>query len=299
MQTQTLARPSSQPIDHPVPLEGPEFIVIGAMKCATSTVSAYLEDHPEVFMVAGQDPDYFSKPMQVLRGPDWYAALFADARPGQIRGEGSNSYTWDSLYPGTAARLVAACPGIRLIFLVRDPIARIVSHWVQVRADQGDAVPACLAEAIRTQPDRLVAPSLYWRQLSHYRALVPDNRIWIGFVEDLEADRAGVLGDLCGFLGISDRAPDAPIHRNPSAGKRVPGALYSRLRRLPGARRLAGALPGDLKHWLKTRALARRAATAAALDAGTRAHLADVLRADSHAFLAHCGKPVEFWESLI
>lgn len=277
---------------------GPDFILIGTMKCGTSTLSAYLEGHPNVFMVAGQDPDYFSRPGQWARGQDWYSGLFSGAGAAQICGEGSNSYTWDTLYPGTPERLTAACPGVKLIYMVRDPIARIVSHWVQVRADQGDAVPARLDDAIRAQPERLIAPSFYWRQLSHYRARVPDERIWIGFMEDLETNRAGVLRSLCAFLGIAPEGVETAIHRNPSQGKQILGPLYSRLRRQPGVRALSSHLPQGVRAWARRQLLSQVGTKTIQLDPELLAPVLEMLHDDSRALLAHCGKPSDYWTSV-
>ena len=55
----------------------PDFIVIGAMKCGSSTVCAYLEDHPDIFMVPRAEPKFFSHDENFARGTDWYESLFA------------------------------------------------------------------------------------------------------------------------------------------------------------------------------------------------------------------------------
>ena len=279
----------------PVP-RVPDIILIGAMKCATSTVSAWLEAHRDVFMVRGQDPNYFSRDEIWARGADWYASLFADARPGQLLAEGSNNYTSDALYPQAAARLAAACPGARLVYLVRDPVARILSHWTQVRADQGDAVPADPNRAVAEQPERFVTPSLYWRQIQAYRRYFPDDRIWIGFMEDLKTDPHGFFAALSGFLGIRPAPPPAERVRNPSQSKKLPGPLYSRLRALPGAGYMAGLLPDGLKRGLRTR-LSQNVGRFPALSAETQARLVDILAADQAAFLAHCKRPADFWQT--
>ena len=280
-------------------LQPPDFIMIGAMKAATSTVSRWLEAHPDVFMVAGQDPNHFSRDDLWFRGPARYNALFADAGPNQIRGEGTNNYTSDALFPHAARRLVVSCPEVRLIYMVRDPVSRIISHWIQVRADQGDVAPPNLDQAVREMPDRFVVPSLYWRQLSRYRAFVPDARIHIGFMEDLQANPDGFFNSLAGFLGIAPhRIRKHDAHRNPSAGKRLPGQAYSRLRALPGLRRTARVMPEGVRKVLKDRLLSRPISGRPGFSAPVLAELRATLAEDATAFLTHCGKPADFWSMI-
>lgn len=161
----------------------PDFVVIGAMKCGTSTVCACLEDHPETCMLPRCEPDFFSRPEVFARGADWYEALFHEARPGQAIGEGSNSYSAGALFPGTAERIARYRPDMRIVCMVRDPMVRMVSAWVRNRVDSGDAVPARLDDALRTMPDTYLDQSLYWKTLSLYRDHFPDSRIFVGFLE--------------------------------------------------------------------------------------------------------------------
>ena len=271
----------------------PDFLLIGAMKAATSSVSAWLEDHDQVFMVAGQDPNYFNRDEVWAKGPDWYGALFDGARPGQLRGEGTNNYSSGALFPETPTRMAATCPDARLIYMVREPVSRIFSHWVQVRADQGDRVAADPDTAVRAEPDRFVAPSFYWRQLNRYRAYFPDERIWIGFMEDMQTDPDGFFRGLAEFLEIAPQPPGA--HRNPSAGKRVPGRGWSRLRRVPGARALGRLASPSFKRAVRDRFFARPLAEAPRLSPDLAAELRAGFAEDSAALLAHCGRPADFW----
>ena len=90
---------TAAPLDHPEVSDttGPTFLVIGAMKCATSTVCAYLEDHPDVFMVPRIEPNHFSRDGNWAKGMAYYAPFFRGAETYAERGEGSNDY--DSALP--------------------------------------------------------------------------------------------------------------------------------------------------------------------------------------------------------
>lgn len=272
----------------------PDFILIGAMKCGTSTVSAYLEDHPEVFMLRGCDPQFFSDDDIYARGTAWYDGLFADAGSARRVGEGSNGYSSGDLYPEAAARMAAHLPDARILYMVRDPVERIASAWIQNRVDHGDHVPPTLAEAVRQMPDRYLGPSRYWRNLQLYRAHYPDDRIFIGFMEDMKADSAAFFADLSAFLDIAPMAAIRRGHVNPSRGKRLPGKLYSTINGLPGVKRMKKIWPASLRRAVKDRLLSRKVG-AAAVDPALEREIRALLQEDSAAFLAHCGRPADFW----
>jgi hypothetical protein len=175
----------------------PDFLVIGAMKCATSTICAYLEDHPEIFMVANAEPKFFSHDENWVKGPDWYGRFFEKRTGERLRGEGSNDYSHTAIYPHSVERIAEFCPDARLIYIVRHPVQRVVASWIQKRANQGDKVAPTLDRAVVEQPDLFIDESLYWRQISRYRAHFPDDRIFIGFMEDLKADAPAFMARLC------------------------------------------------------------------------------------------------------
>ncbi|MEX5730253.1 hypothetical protein Ga0609869_003606 [Rhodovulum iodosum] len=272
----------------------PDFVVLGAMKCATSTVCKYLEEHPEVYMAPRCEPNYFSDDANYAKGPEWYARFFAPRQGEAICGEGSNDYAAGAMYPHSAERMARDLPEARLIFMVRHPLRRIVSAWVQNRVDMGDAVPPTLEAAVREMPARFVDQSLYWKNLSRYRALYPDAQIFIGFMEDLSRDSDAFFGRLCAFLGVEPYSVDAGLHVNPSAGKRVPAGLYTRLNSAGPVRLAKQVLPKGVTRAVKDRLLSRPAAEMR-LPPEIEAELAEELRPDAQALLAHCGKPGDFW----
>jgi hypothetical protein len=123
------------------------------MKAGTVSLCHYLNDHPAVFLGPGGrfgEPNYFIAEQNWPRGRDWYESLFdgADkaakvgrsARAAAI-GECSPSYSWARTFRGVPERMAQVIPQARLIYLVRDPIARMRSMYLhqvprrQVRLD--------------------------------------------------------------------------------------------------------------------------------------------------------------------
>lgn len=275
-----------------------DFLVIGAMKAATSTVCAYLEDHPDVYMVPGGEPNYFSHDENFARGPAWYAEHFAPRSRERLCGEGSNDYAARDLYPDSAARMAAYNPDLKLIYMVRHPLERIASAWLQNRKNRGDSVPPTLDQAVREMPARFVGQSRYWHNIAPYRERFSDGRIFVGFMEDLGQDPAGFFDGLCGFLGVEPfRQPETGErqHLNKSIGKRVPTRAFSAVNRLPFMRAAKRILPKGLKSTVKSRLLTSTVSEMPELSPAVRAEVLRVIEPDARAFLSHYGKPADFW----
>lgn len=273
----------------------PDFVVIGAMKAATSTICGYLEHHPEAYMVPRSDPNFFSRDDIWAKGTGWYEGLFAPRTTEAVAGEGSNGYTAAMLYPQAAERMHAVCPDARLVYIVRHPIERIVSAWIQYRQNNAKDISTDIDRAVRDHPERFLDQSLYWAQLQRYRAYWSDERIFVGFMEDLMADEASVLRPLCDFLGIDPEIRPAVTHANPSAGKEVLGAGYARVSRLPGVAGVSRLLPETLKRSVKRKLFTTRIDARPALSPRVRAELVEALRPDAQALLGYAGKPVDYW----
>lgn len=100
----------------------PNLVVIGGMKCGTSSLHYYLSLHPQISMSEPKELSFFAENWP--RGRDWYEAHFPEDLP--IRGESSPNYMKHPAFPGVPERMVSLVPDAKLVYLVRDPIARIV-----------------------------------------------------------------------------------------------------------------------------------------------------------------------------
>jgi hypothetical protein len=108
----------------------PDFLIIGAMKSGTSTLAAQLSEQGGIFMATPKEPNFFSDDDIFARGLDWYAALFEAADPGDLKGEASTHYTKLPTYPETLDRARAVLEAPRLVYMIRNPIDRAVSHFI-------------------------------------------------------------------------------------------------------------------------------------------------------------------------
>jgi len=279
----------------------PNYMIIGASKCATSTICNILGQHPDVFMVECKEPQFFAVDEVYARGLDWYESLFDKAGDKRMRGEGSNRYTMKEVFPKTIDRLTSYTTDLKLIYIVRDPISRIESYWIEKRSHGGEAVHYDFNTAVRVNRGWLVDSSNYWQQISAYRPYFPDDRILIIFLEDFKADSQAVMRRCFEFLDVD---PDAPLnnpdlHYNPSIRpgryKRVPSNFLSRLRSYSLFRAGVKLIPESLRNPVKKQLFFREIKERPQWNQETREWAVDILEADTRQFLEYYGKPKDFW----
>src|SRR5262245_56221545 len=105
----------------------PNFLVIGAMKCATTSICDILSQHHQIFVTDPKEPDFFSDEKAYARGWSWYEALFRGSENRVAIGEGSTNYTKSKLHPQAAERIAHHLPDARLMYIARHPLKRIES----------------------------------------------------------------------------------------------------------------------------------------------------------------------------
>jgi len=176
----------------------PDYIVLGAMKCGTSTLAVQLGAQDGVFMTEPKEPCYFSDDDVFARGPGWYAGLYAEAAPGDIKGEASTHYTKRPDLPDTVARMKAALPKVRLVYMIRDPMARIVSHYIH-EWSQGVLSRPLDVEIADHKP--LVDYGLYGWQVASYVEAYGAGAILLTSLERMKADPDGELARVAAHIG--------------------------------------------------------------------------------------------------
>lgn len=176
----------------------PDFVIIGAMKCGTSTLHAQLAAQKQFFMSEPKEPNFFSNDEIYAKGAAWYRGLFRDAPEGAIKGESSTHYTKLPTYPKTIERLAALIPNAKFIYVMRDPIDRLVSHYIH---EWTQGVITCgIDEAIGKHPE-LIDYSRYAWQLEPWVQRFGKDRILPVIFEEMTADPDTGLMRIAAFLG--------------------------------------------------------------------------------------------------
>lgn len=202
----------------------PTFVIIGAMKCGTSSLYGYLGKHPQVSMSTLKEPNFFVAERNFGRGIDWYRSLWP--RSTTARGEASSSYTKCHVFGGIPGRMHEILPEAKLIYLVRDPFARIESHYVHnVAAGREDRVFADAVRGARGKKHYLLT-SAYATQLEAFLEFYPQEQILVVDAHDLLTRRLDTLRSVFRHVGVSDRVKNPLFYRknNRSRAKRGPGS---------------------------------------------------------------------------
>lgn len=142
----------------------PDFIIIGAMKSATSSLQDQLSLLPGVFMTTPKEPNFFSNDEIYARGESWYSALYDDAQLNDLKGEASTHYTKLPKHPQTISRLSGYCPHAKFIYVMRHPVDRLLSHFVHNWSMGFIPKSASIDEMIDSYPP-LIEYSLYSKQI--------------------------------------------------------------------------------------------------------------------------------------
>jgi tetratricopeptide (TPR) repeat protein len=142
---------------------GPDFLIIGATKCGTTSLYEYMKEHPQVLPAIVKEIEYYQFPE---RGRDWYLAHFPRIPDGKVRfitGEASTCYM---AVPDCQNRVFADYPQAQLIALVRDPIDKAISHFHHDRAVGFEH--RTIEEAFTQELDYLEAQKRPWRLTEDY-----------------------------------------------------------------------------------------------------------------------------------
>ena len=230
----------------------PDLVVIGAAKCATTSLHAYLDAHPDVSMSVVKEPQFFQDPHREDWG-DQYRGLFDPAA--RVSGESSTLYSRAPAVPGVAANLAATIPDVRLIYLVRDPVDRALAAYAEERTHGFESRPMEEAFADLDDPyEPHLAASRYAEQLQHYLRHFDPAQLLVVDMHDLAQAPEATMTRIFGFLEVDPRravgtGSGFSERLNPRADK----VEYSpAVRRLRGsaALRLAYRLPPRLREGL-------------------------------------------------
>lgn len=198
-------------------MKKPDFIIGGVARSASTWLCHALDTHPQVYLPHPfvPEPKFFSRDSEFAKGLDWYCRQwFADAPEGKVCGEKSTSYLET---PGTAARIFAHLPDVKMVFLLRNPVDRAFSNYywsrhngletesferaVELEKERELALPEHLKQA---RPFSYVSRGFYVDQLREYFALFPKENILCLKTEDIARAPNTVVNKLFRFLGLNE-----------------------------------------------------------------------------------------------
>jgi hypothetical protein len=235
----------------------PNLFLVGAPKCGTTSMHAYLSWHPDVFMALKKEPHFWSTDIDrsLRMDPEEYFDLFRGAEGYSYIGEGSTEY----IYSGAACEQIRKLfPKARIIIMLRNPVDKIYSGHAQ-RVYRGWENVTDFEEALRTEsrpPEsrgRTDRTLLTYRESARYSKYVRTyietfgrERVHVMIFEEFVSDTAREFRHLCEFLEIP---ADFPIQFETLNARKAPRyrTLWKLLGPTSGLRRLGKALPGEIQ----------------------------------------------------
>lgn len=253
----------------------PGFLIIGAMKAGTTSLYEDLRRLPGIYLPPDKEPNDLVDPE--IDQPTRQAAYFgrfAAAPEGALCGEASTAYAKRPTHEGVAERALAILgPELRIIYMRRDPIRRIISHYKHLWGLGLEGRP--LNDAVLEDPT-YVAYSCYDYQLEPWRAAFGHEQILVIDFERYVSEHQAVIKEVAAFLGQPAPTSIETSHRNASDGKRIvkKGSLWETFR---SSRlylyRVKPLLPTRLRDQIKALILPRARSMSDALSEDTRAEL--------------------------
>lgn len=215
-----------------------DFLIVGGMKCGTSSLGFHLGRHPQVAIPKGE-VHFFDNDKHYEEGLGWYQSKLAPFITEQtvVVGEKTAAYTYD---PKVAERIHRAMPDAKLVWILREPVSRAYSNYIH--AYRNGALRLSFAEAVRREPERVkkniyagyLARSRYAEQIERFLKRFSRDQMHFMLLENLIADPAETLGNLFTFLGVSeDGFKIIPEPRGPTAMPRCQPLQWA-ARRLNG-----------------------------------------------------------------
>lgn len=233
----------------------PDYLIVGAQRSGTSSLHEYLIDHPRILAPYTKEVRFFD--LNYGKGVPWYRAYFPTSVGGFLRGtrfwvgEATPYYLY---HPLVAERIAETLPDVRLVFLLRNPVDRAISHynhevkWGHEDRPIEEALdPSGVSlhhEEYALRAGRIeysyvhhhygyLDRGRYERQVKRYLDLFPPDRMLFIQSEELFSRPGEVYGDVLGFLGVPEsqrRTPDFKTHNPGRYHREEPPSLRDRLR---------------------------------------------------------------------
>jgi len=284
----------------------PTFFVIGAAKCGTTSLDHYLAQHPEIHMSPIKEPRFFIelRPDRQYRGDNYigdreeYERLFDSGA--EVRGDNTPSYSMYPFHEGVPARIHALVPDAKIVYLVGDPVKRVVAQWMQgVAFGSQQRTLTDALEGLDRPEHPLVCPGRYATQVEQYLQFFPAERIRVVDQDVLRADRRTALRDVFTFLEV-DRdywSPEFEVARNVAKDHRQVRTGFAGRVRSSRLRRVTEPLPPRAKTALKeaTRRVVARKVERPTLEPHLQARLEEIYRPETERLRTLTGQTFSGW----
>jgi hypothetical protein len=245
-----------------------DFVIVGAQRAGSTSLHRYLASHPDIYLPREKELPFFGDETEFALGPGQLERHFRDRAEERVAGL---SYVGMMFLDGSADRVHAYNPRMKLVAVLRDPVERAYSaYWYHRRTGWEDS-PSFEAALAREREGRLSSDAVgksmaylrngcYMSQLEPFVELFGKERLRVLLTEDLRERPAAAVRDLALWLGTRGEMPDVAFRErhNTSAMPRFP-----RLQRMlmaaesPLKRVYRSAAPGFVRRAIRLRVTSR------------------------------------------
>jgi hypothetical protein len=176
-----------------------DFMIIGAQKSGTTSLAYQLSQHPQICFSNRKEPGYFNSCENWRKGLKEYHALYSPKK-NQLCGEASTMYTFFPEHVNTPLRIYEYNSEMKLIYIMRQPVERIISDYTHRIIKNYEKKP--LNVAVMADPT-YVNRSRYGLQIDLYRKYYEMKNILLLLFEEYIEDPLETLKKIFVFLDIS------------------------------------------------------------------------------------------------
>ena len=284
----------------------PDFLIVGAMKCGTTSLSRHLGSHPQVFMAPSKELYFFERDSVWSRGVDWYREQFAAAGDARAVGEATPNYMF---FPRSVERIADTLPGVRAIACLRDPVDRAYSHYLHWREDMvrerrtfAQAVEDELAEGAKREVDDVqertspyfgyLARGNYVVQLERLAGAIGRGNVHVVLLDDLQAEPGATFREVCRFLGVDESFVPENLGAKENAYHQYrPAWLWKLMIR----HRVFDQMPQRVARYLALEVMAPRTKPVPEMDAAVRARLVENFTPANRALAEWLERDLSSW----
>jgi hypothetical protein len=185
----------------------PDFIIIGAGKCGTTSLQSYLNQHPQIYICPKKETYFFINDLVRSKLKTWgaitdikdYLKLFEQAPESSIVGEISTNYY---AYTESAKLIHKTIPKVKIIAILRDPSERAFSEYQMFvrNGNEKQDFASCLSEN-----SRYVKRGFYHSKLLPFFEVFDSSQIKILLFDDFRENPIAFIQDLFRYIGVDDR----------------------------------------------------------------------------------------------
>ncbi len=277
----------------------PNLIVIGAMKAGTTSLHYYLNQHPDIFMSKIKEPHFFVHDFNWDKGIDWYKNLFITDK--KICGESSQGYTKCHIDKGVPKLMHSVIPDTKLIYIIRDPIDRILSHNIEHLYEVGETNIDLNEILLHDKDEHIIKTSMYFYQIQAYLKYFKKEQLYILTLEDLKENRLQEMNKIFDFLGVK-RLNDNNLFnfvKNKSEGRKMDSITLKKIKNSKIKSFAKKILPKKMFNYAKNKItklnIMKKELKKTALKPEVEAHLIEVFKNDVAALRDFTNKNFDNW----